>query len=324
MAHKNPEKPEKSQKELRATLEQKFASLKPTLQAGAKEYEQALKDDVFEDQDGEPAGTGEARKQALQKKLTALFDRAEKLKAKLDSGEILSQATPEISTTYTHPDGKAETITLDFEAKLQEFISFYQKTNIDLPADFEDTVRNLWERNQTEIEQAIEQKGFDDMLIIPGNIPLTELKDKLTMENGYWESSSFKEGNSFAGAVSLNTDKPRIILYHKKTLPEVQAETGLDVHLNITAGDALKLFQQNPDQHMTLADFIIMERKVFEESGIHISDWNKKSGQWLNTKSAARLVYSCWNPSAHQLYVNADALTNRHGVLGVRPACCFY
>jgi hypothetical protein len=321
---KKPEKLEKSQEELRAVLEQKLASMKPTLQDGAKEYEQALKDEIFDDQPGEPAGAGEARKEALQKKLTALFDRAEKLKAKLDSGEEIPQATPEVSVSYQRPDGKTETIALDFEAKLQEFISFYQKTSLDLPADFEDIARDLWDRNQAEIEQEMEQKGFDDMLIIPSNVPLADLAEKMKMDSGYWLGDNFKNGGNFTGVVSPNVDKPRIILYHKKTLPEVQAETGLDVHLNITAGDALKLFGANPNEHMTLADFIIMESKNFSESPIHLSDYTKKSGQWLNTKAGARLVRSDWDPSLHQLGVGANGLTYQDGNLGVRPARCFF
>ena len=323
-APEKAKKPEKSQEELREVLELKLKPLKPALQEGIKEYEQALKDDVFEDAPGEPSGTGEARKEAMQKNLTAIFDRAEKLKNKLNSGEILSQATPEISTTYSRPDGKKETITLDFEAKLQEFISFYQKTNLDLPADFEDTARDLWDRNQAEIEQAMEQKGFNDLLIIPGNIPLADLAEKMKMESGYWLGDNFKNGGNFAGVVSPNVDKPRIILFHKKTLPEVQAENGLDVHLNITAGDALKLFEKNPDEHMTLPDFIILERKVFEDSGIHITDYTKNSGQWLNTKAGARLVYSHWYPDAHKLHVAAYVLESQAGDLGVRPSRCFF
>ena len=74
---------------------------------------------------------------------------------KLFSKEKKDQIS-EISTEYTHPDGKKETITLDFEVKLQEFLSFYQKTKLDLPADFEDTASDLWGRNQVEIEQAVE------------------------------------------------------------------------------------------------------------------------------------------------------------------------
>ncbi len=142
------EKPEKSQEELRAILEQKLNSLKPTLEEGMKEYKQALNDDTFEDQEGEPTGSGEARKETLQKKLTSLFDRAEKMRKKLDSKDPLPQSTPEISTTYTNPDGRVETITLDFEAKLQDFLSFYKTTNIDIQPNFEDTTHDIWDRNQ--------------------------------------------------------------------------------------------------------------------------------------------------------------------------------
>jgi hypothetical protein len=53
--------PQKSQAELRATLEQKLMSLKPVMQEGIKEYKQALKDNIFEDVDGEPDGSGEQK-----------------------------------------------------------------------------------------------------------------------------------------------------------------------------------------------------------------------------------------------------------------------
>ncbi len=326
-ATKSPEKSpklEKPQSELRATLEQRLKSLKPTLQDGIKEYEQALENDVFDDAPGEPEGTGEKRKEDMQRKLTDMADRAEKIKNTLDSDKPLPQSTPEISTTYTRPDGKSETISLDIESKLTDFLSFYKKTNIDLPPDFEDTIRDIWERNQSEIEQVIQKNGFDDILLIPGNIPLADIAEKLKMENGNFTGSNFDDGGGFAGAVSQNTDKPRIILFHKKTLPEVQAETGLDVHLNITAGEALKLFNKNPDEHMTLNDFIIMERKVFEESGVHISDWNKKSAQWLNTKSGARLVCAYGDPTDAGLGVDAFVDEYHYDNLGLRPSRCFF
>ena len=75
-------KPEKSQPELREVVELKLKSSKPVLQEGIKEYEQALKDDTFEDQDGEAEGSGEKRKEAMQAKLSFMFDRAEKMKNK--------------------------------------------------------------------------------------------------------------------------------------------------------------------------------------------------------------------------------------------------
>jgi len=146
----------------------------------------------------------------------------------------------------------------------------------------------------------------------------------MKMEKGYWTGSNFNDGGGFAGSKSENADKPRIILFHKKTLSKIQEENGIDVHLNITAGDAKKLFEQNPDEQMNLIDFLIMERKIFAESNIHISDYKEKSGQWLNTGTGARLVNSCWNPGDHELDVGARDPEYQDGHLGVRPARCFF
>ena len=230
----------------------------------------------------------------------------------------------DLSTTYTSPDGQKETISFNFESQLQEDLSFYQKTNLNLPPDFEDSIKDIWERNLGEMEKAIEGKGFNGMLIIPGNILLPELKDKMSMESGYYTGSNFDEGGGFAGVISQNSDQPRIILYHKKTLPKIQEENGQDVHLNITAGEALKMFEQNPNEHMNLADFIIMERKLFEELGIHISNYRENSAQWLNTKSGARLVCSGWGPDDRGLDVDAGGPEDRHSNFGVRPSRCFF
>ena len=311
-----PKKPEKSQEELRAVLEQKLKSLKPVLQEGIKEYEQALKDDVFEDALEEPVGAGEARKEVMQAKLASLFDRAEKMKSKLDSKEILSQVAQEISTEYTHPDGRKETIALSVEAKLTEFLSFYQKTRVDLPPDFEDTIRDIWNNNQTEIEQAIEQNGFDEMLIIPPTTNIGDLSEKMKMENGYWDyikSSSNVQTLDGIPLTSQNTDKHRLILVHKtqnlKDRPELKKT------LN-TKGQDVKM-----DQALTLEDYLIFQRKYFEETGKHLDE---DSWTWLTTKTGARLVNSSWNPAAHELDVRADALAARIGHLGVRPSRCFF
>ena len=239
-------------------------------------------------------------------------------------GKEKKNKNSEISAAYTHLDGKQETITLNFETELQHSLSLYQKTKVDISSDFEDVFSDIWERNQTKIEQAIEQKSFDGMLIIPPVADAGDLSEKMKMEKGYWTGSNFDDGGGFAGSKSENADKPRIILFHKKTLSKIQEENGIDVHLNITAGDAKKLFEQNPDEQMNLIDFLIMERKIFAESNIHISDYKEKSGQWLNTGTGARLVNSCWNPDNGKLNVNANDPEYQNDNLGVRPARCFF
>jgi hypothetical protein len=240
--------------------------------------------------------------------LNSLNKRMEKIYGK----EKKSQ-TPEISASYTHPDGKKETITLDLEAKFQEFLSFYQKTKVDLPPDFENTIRDIWNNNQTEIEQAIEQNGFDEMLIIPGSIPLTDLAEKTKMENGNWESDNFKAGGSFAGAVSQNVDKPRLVLVHKTQ--ELTERPELASTLNIKGQD-VKL-----DQTLTLEDYLVFQRKYFEETGKHLDE---KKYVWLATKSGTRLVHSRWNPAHRKLDVYAVDLGYQGGNLGVRPSRCFF
>ena len=327
-----PKRQEKSQETLRETLEEKLKSLKPALQEGIKEYQEALKDDTFEDKEGEPDGAGEARKESMQKKLTLLFDRAEKMKTKLDSKEPLPDSTPEISVIYTGRDGKAEQITLDLEAKLQDFISFYQKTGLDLPSDFEDTARDIWQKNQAEIEQAMRENGFDDMLIIPATPDLKELSEKMKMENGYY---FYQVKDDFSDVKSQNADKPRIILFHHcDSLPEIREKTGLDIHLNITGADAEKLYQANPENYLgTLEDAIILERKYLEDTlqasggqaGKHLSDYTSKSAHWLpGSKAGARLVYSCWRPDDRGLLVLALGGALRGGLLGARPSRCFF
>jgi len=305
---KKPEKPaakkegvraEKTQAELREALKKRFGTLTTDVQASLDNYDQMLEDGTFEDKEGEEAGTGDKRREIAQARIEDAMNRAEKMKKTLDSNEELPQATPQIEAQYAPLDaitgkrGSPETITLDLEKKLQEFLDFYKKTNINLPSDFEETIQDIWERNSTEIQEAIEQNGFDDVLIIPGNIPLADLADKMKMGNGYYTGSNFDAGGGFAGVKSSGVGKPRLVLYHKMSLPEITTKTGIGTHLNITGAEMERLYQQDPDKYLsTLEDFLVME-KVNET--VHLSDYTKKSAAWLpGTKSGARLVDSGW------------------------------
>ena len=308
-----PERPEKTQEELRSALEKNLFSLKPTIEEEAKKYKEALESDVFEDKEGEPEGSGEKRKEEIQNRINSIIDRASAIKERLDSKEPLPQSSPEISATYTRPDKKKETITLDIEAKLEEFTDFYNKTKLDLPRDFEETIKDIWEKNQTEIQESIEQNGFDDLLVVPGNISLQDLAEKMKMGKGYYESGNFTSGGSFSGAVSKNVDKPRIILVHKTK--ELTDRPELASTFNIKGQD-VKL-----DKALTLEDYIIFQRKYFAETGKHLDE---KKYTWLATKAGTRLVISDWNPDDGKLYVYAFGLEVQVGHLGVRPSRSFF
>ncbi|MEK7498763.1 MAG: AAA family ATPase, partial [Patescibacteria group bacterium] len=202
-----------------------------------------------------------------------------------------------IATTY-----QQESITLDIEKKLNEFISFYKQHAIDLPPNFEDQIKHIWEHNSDNIQEAIEQHGFNELLLIPGNTPLDELNTKMT--EGYtttYQGTDFTSGGSFAGAKSQHVDKPCIVLVHKtqnlKDRPELAAT------LNIKGQDV------NQDETLTLEDYLIFQRKYFEDTTKHLDEdgWT-----WLATKSGTRLVDACWSPGSGQLYVFASDLDYRN------------
>lgn len=331
-----PESPK--QKEARASFKLRFNKLAHSTQAELQTYNTNLEDGTFDDKEGEEPGMGEKRKEAMEARISKSMDRLEKMKATLDSGEPIPETRDEIEVDYTYTNPQTnqvewqESIKLNLEEKLQEFLTFYQETNIDLPRDFEDTIREIWERNHDEMEKAIQENGFNDILIAPANIPLPEVAEKMKMENGgYYEGNNFKKKGSFAGARSVGVDKPRIILYHKMTLPEIQKNTGFDAHLGITGEEAEKLYQQNPSHFLsTLEDLIILEAKTnHDKQGNHLSSSGDRSAVWLmGTKlptpvSGARFVCSGWYPSYRGLGVYACVADYSLSILGCRVSRYF-
>ena len=231
-------------------------------------------------------------------------------------GKEKKNQNSEISVEYTNPNKKKETITLNIEQKLQEFISFYDTNKIDVPSDFENTIRDIWEKNQDEIQKAIEENGFDEMIIMPFNLEIGDLSEKLKMKNVYYDyikSNSTVETLDGIPFSKKTPDKPRIVLVHKtqnlKDRPELKAS------LNIKGKD-VKL-----DQALTLDEYIVFQKKYFEETGKHLDE---DGATWTSTKAGTRLVYSYWHPGHDKLAVGADALGYQNGTLGVRPSRSFF
>ena len=247
--------------------------------------------------------------------LRAHLERAEKMKVTLDSKEKLPGFTDSISATYTRPDKKIETITLFIKKKLKENCSLYKKTKLDVPPDFEDSIREIWENNIDNIQKAIEENGFDEMIIVPGNIPLTELNAKMTKryKNATGESPNFKSGGSFAGAKSQNVDKSRIVLVHKTQNLKDRLE--LKNTLNVKGEDV------DQKKILTLEDYLVFQRKYFEETKKHLDE---NGYTWIATKSGARLVLADWDLSDKQVHVFANDLDVQNETLGARPSRSFF
>ncbi len=235
---------------------------------------------------------------------------------KLDA--LVSPETPALSATYHRPqeDGTTtpEVIELSLEASLSSFESFYTTHHLDLPPDFKERMEDIWNRNRSEMEKAIEQYGFDTLLLVPGGTALPDLHTKMT--EGYnhtFEGGNFKTGGSFAG-VSEDTSKDRIILVHKAQ------ELNLHPALNDTLNKAAQTFL---DQHesLTLSDYLIFQRKHFDETGQHLDE---KEWTWLpGSRSGTPVVLAYWRPDGGRLGVNADGPSNRSSNRGCRLSRCF-
>lgn len=226
--------------------------------------------------------------------------------------------TPELSVDYTAIDpetGKEtiETITLDFEQKVEEFLSFYERNNMELPVNFRESLQEIWTKNQEGIREAIREKGFNDILLLPPTPNLPDLVKKMEMENGYYESDNFKAGGSFAKAESHNTDKPRLVLLHHAQ--ELNDHPALKETLNIKAGDVPL------DEALSLEDYLIFHKKYYEETGTHldIHKW-----PWLATKSGPRLVSVRWYSEGRKLRVSAHDLGYRLEAIGCRLSRTFF
>ncbi|MEI6397051.1 MAG: hypothetical protein WCO48_03205 [Candidatus Taylorbacteria bacterium] len=323
---KNPEKAraEKTQTELREALEKRFGTLTADAQVNINNYKQMLEDGTFEDKDGEEAGSGDKRREIAEAKIEDTMNRAEKMKKTLDSKEELPQSAPQIEAQYAPIDAKTgkrgspETIILDIEKKTQEFLDFYKKTNVDVPSDFKEAIQDIWERDGKEIQEAIEQNGFDEVLIVPASLDIGDLSKKMTMKNGYYDwikSSGNVKSLDGIPFTNSNVDKPRIILVHKDRAQNLKDRPELAQTLNVKGQD-VKL-----DQTLTLEDYLVFQKKYFDETGKHLDEdgWT-----WLSTKSGARLVHSHWNFGDGKLYVHADGLGYQNGTLGARPSRSFF
>jgi hypothetical protein len=236
--------------------------------------------------------------------------------------QIENLLNPQINIhyTYTNPETNTEyqeDIHIDIEQQITEHIDFYQQTNIDLPPNFRETALDIWNRNYAEIQSQIEQFGFNGVLIVPGNIPLGELSEKMKIKEGYYDrikSISIVSDLRNIPLQSTGTDKPRIILYHKTQNLADRPE--LKQTLGVKAQDI------NLEESFTLDDYIIISRKYFEETGNHL---DKKGWTWTpRSKSGTRFVHCSWSPGNSALGVDADDALPSSSILGCRPSRYFF
>ena len=220
---------------------------------------------------------------------------------------------------------KVEKIILDFEKEMKYFKTFYEKYGVEFTEDFETEMAEIWEANRKEIEKEIKEKGFNEILFVPGGLALPDLHQKMT--EGYnttYEGDNFKAGGSFAGVEEKNNDARIILLHNSEHIKD-------NPILAKTLGKTTENLQKEGESLM-LSDDLIFQRKIFDQRGFHIDSkhsdgnyyWSWCPGSKVPQEGGGfRVVFADWFPDLGRLYV--DALDADYSVpnLGCRLSRCF-
>ena len=218
-----------------------------------------------------------------------------------------------LSAEYKYKDEKGkeirETIEIDFEEKLASAMKFYEAHRIDTLAGFEDTMKDIWERNESEIQKQIEEFGFDEILIIPANVTLIEEFDQ-EMTKDYKKKDGTPGDPTYWGVkmAEIKSDervaKSRIILVHKNKAGDLYSDKDILPILKETLGKKA-------------------ERQYFEETGEHLD--GKEGAIWLpGSRVGDQVVRAFFDPGGGQLGVRAAVSGHANPGFGCRPSRCFF
>ena len=284
---------------------------------------------------------------------TGKTEKAQKLKKEIQEklATLKEKIVPkEIKTIWTNPETNEEKeIKFNLQETIKNWQEFYQKHNLPIPSEKE--LRSIWQKNHKEIQKEMEAYGYDNIIIIPENLPDTEkLHGEMTKEyNATFTGSSFDNGGGFAGAITVQETKTRIILCHadqniyenadanplakqtlNKSILQLSGLTQSEIDLRIQNSQAIPVnFEaqingkkiQVQAEGLSLDEYLIFQKQYFEKTNTHLDE---KGWSWLpKTRSGSRVVGSRWFPGGAQLGVDAFAVGYSSGRLGCRLSRSF-
>ena len=321
-----------------AELRRDIALLEQIIKEGKKTRAELIKANESKD---------EKKAQELTLKLKAILSQGKVLKRKLE-GEPDSTLT--VDYQYQGKEGSKvaetfkefkETIELDIEQSLENYQSFYEAHGIKLPDHFADDVRELWQTNRESIEQAIQEKGFNHLLLIPDSLPnLTEL-DKVMTKDYEKEKGNQTYWWVRADKIEPEASQTRIILCHNA--PDLTAHPALLETLDKQYGGDKENTKNNKaedfikaGESFSLEDYLVLQRKLYDESGgkLHLENKKTPDNQWViwtwlpgskvsQEGGGFRVVDADWDPGYGQLYVVASDADSSFPNLGCRLSRCF-
>ena len=259
----------------------------------------------------------------------------------------------EAKATFIHPEtNEKKEISFNLQEKIQAWQAFYQKHN--LPKLNEKEIQAIWQKNYKEIQKEMEKYGYDEILIMSGDLPDTATLNQTLIEsipntNATYQSSNFTSGGGFTGAKHTEQGKTRIILCHsdqniyKNPTANFFAQQTLNKNiLQLSGLDQAEIDRRLQNQEnipvnfeteingqkilvqaegLSLNEYLIFQRQYFEKTNQHLDE---KGWTWLpKTFSASRVVNSGWNPDGARLGVYAYDPGDSGGDLGCRLSRSF-
>lgn len=273
-------------------------------------------------------------------------------------GIAAEKSASSLRAVWQNPETqKEQAIEIDLEKTLDEQKSFY-KDKLGLEID-ESKIRAIWKENFAEIKSEIEKYGYDEILIIPENLPEEEILNKNLIETmeesasggkkkkveATYQGSNFKSEGSFAGVKNSYSSEYRIVLTHSaqnlENHPLLKATRGKNI-MDITGLDQAEVERRiNNGQELpvdceveingqkfeikaegeSLEEYQIQQAMYFEKTGKHLDE---KGWTWLlKSCSGSRVVCASWSPDDRQFYVDANDPDDANGALGLRLSRSF-
>ncbi len=299
----------------------------------AKEEKERLEREKKEAEEKARLGAEGAKEKAEADKVLEKTDEEIKaLKASLRKAkkEVLGESfEPTISAEYKYKDEKGkemvENIEIDFEQKLAQALKFYKEHGIAVPEDFAEQMKDIWEENRDEMQKQIEEFGFDEVLIIPANLKLSDAFDK-ELTKGYKKKDGSVGEPTYWGekkediVSDSRSSKDRIILVHKNKAKDLYDTSETLPILKETLGKKGGEFK--PEEGMTIEEYFVLQRQFYEEFSVYLDE---KGATWLpGSKVGSQVVRACFDPADGRVHVWASDPGLSRPFIGCRPSRCFF
>ena len=256
----------------------------------------------------------------------------------------------EIKAIFTNPEtNEQKEIVFNIKEKIKEAQEFYKNHNLPIPNEQE--IKKIFRGSKAEIQKEIAMYGYDNILIIPENLPSTEkLHEQMSKDyNATWTGSSFDQGGGFTGAKTTSDSKARIILCHSdenvyenddanpfnkatldKSIRQLSGLTQEEIDRRVENNEEVPVsFEavingkktQIKSEGLSLNEYLIFQRQYFEKTNKHL---DSNGWTWLpKTRSGSRFVGSSWDPGDDQLLVVASDAGGSLDYLGCRLSRSF-